>query len=129
MVDKVRIGLFFIARIDEMDRLTAVRVFVEVADRGSLTQAADHLEMSAAMVSRYLAAAVSDPSLYETHEEFVARSGSLRNLSETARDACHRGLADLAAVKYAPADAAVAPATLLAGARELLETLHHGFTD
>ena len=39
-----------------MDRLTAVRVFVEVADRSSLTQAADHLEMSAAMVSRYLAA-------------------------------------------------------------------------
>lgn len=39
-----------------MDRLTAVRVFVEVADRGSLTQTADHLEMSAAMVSRYLAA-------------------------------------------------------------------------
>jgi len=38
-----------------MDRLTAVRVFVEIADRGSLTQAADHLEMSAAMVSRYLA--------------------------------------------------------------------------
>lgn len=39
-----------------MDRLTAVRVFVEVADRSSLTQAAEHLEMSAAMVSRYLAA-------------------------------------------------------------------------
>jgi DNA-binding transcriptional LysR family regulator len=39
-----------------MDRLTAVRVFVEVADRGSLTQTAEHLEMSAAMVSRYLAA-------------------------------------------------------------------------
>jgi DNA-binding transcriptional LysR family regulator len=46
----------FIAWIDEMDRLTAVRVFVEVADRGSLTQTAEHLEMSAAMVSRYLAA-------------------------------------------------------------------------
>ena len=39
-----------------MDRLSAVRVFVEVADRGSLTQTAEHLEMSAAMVSRYLAA-------------------------------------------------------------------------
>lgn len=39
-----------------MDRLTAVRVFVEVADRGSLTQTAEHLEMSAAMVSRYLTA-------------------------------------------------------------------------
>lgn len=39
-----------------MDRLTGVRVFVTVAERGSLTQAADQLDMSAAMVSRYLAA-------------------------------------------------------------------------
>lgn len=39
-----------------MDRLTAVRVFIEVADRGSLTNAAEALEMSTAMVSRYLAA-------------------------------------------------------------------------
>jgi len=38
-----------------MDRLTAVRVFVEVAERGSLTRAAEHLEMSLGMVSRYLA--------------------------------------------------------------------------
>ena len=39
-----------------MDRLTAMRVFIEVADRGSLTQAAEQLEMSTAMVSRYLTA-------------------------------------------------------------------------
>jgi DNA-binding transcriptional LysR family regulator len=39
-----------------MDRLTAARIFVEVAERGSLTQAAARMEMSAAMVSRYLAA-------------------------------------------------------------------------
>lgn len=39
-----------------MDRLTAVQVFVDVAERGSLTQAAAHLDMSTAMVSRYLAA-------------------------------------------------------------------------
>ena len=37
-----------------MDRMTAVSVFVEVADRGSLTAAAEALEMSRAMVSRYL---------------------------------------------------------------------------
>lgn len=37
-----------------MDRLTATRVFVEVVDRGSQTAAADALEMSRAMVSRYL---------------------------------------------------------------------------
>ena len=38
-----------------MDRLTAMRVFIEVADRGSLTQAAEQLNLSRAMVSRYLA--------------------------------------------------------------------------
>lgn len=37
-----------------MDRLIAMQVFVEVADRGSLTQAADALDISRAMVSRYL---------------------------------------------------------------------------
>lgn len=37
-----------------MDRLIAMQVFVEVAERGSLTQAAEVLDMSRAMVSRYL---------------------------------------------------------------------------
>jgi DNA-binding transcriptional LysR family regulator len=37
-----------------MDRIRAMQVFTEVADRGSLTAAADALEMSRAMVSRYL---------------------------------------------------------------------------
>lgn len=38
-----------------MDRLTAIRVFAAVADAGSLTAVADQLDMSRAMVSRYLA--------------------------------------------------------------------------
>lgn len=38
-----------------MDRLTAARVFVEVLERGSQTAAAEALDMSRAMVSRYLA--------------------------------------------------------------------------
>lgn len=37
-----------------MDRMTAMQVFVEVADRGSLTAAADALAMSRAMATRYL---------------------------------------------------------------------------
>ena len=37
-----------------MDRLTAIRVFVEVADGGSLTQAAERLDISRAMASRYI---------------------------------------------------------------------------
>ncbi len=38
-----------------MDRLTAMQVFAEIADRGGLSAAAESLEMSRAMVSRYLA--------------------------------------------------------------------------
>jgi DNA-binding transcriptional LysR family regulator len=38
-----------------MDRLVAMQVFIEVADRGSLSAAANQLDMSRAMVSRYLA--------------------------------------------------------------------------
>ncbi len=37
-----------------MDRITSMQVFTEVADRGSLTEAAEALDMSRAMVSRYL---------------------------------------------------------------------------
>ena len=37
-----------------MDRLTAMRVFIATVDRGSLSAAADSLDMSRAMVSRYL---------------------------------------------------------------------------
>jgi DNA-binding transcriptional LysR family regulator len=38
-----------------MDRLTSMQVFIEVAERASLTDAAGALDMSRAMVSRYLA--------------------------------------------------------------------------
>jgi DNA-binding transcriptional LysR family regulator len=37
-----------------MDRIRAMQVFAEVADRGSLTEAGNALDMSRAMVSRYL---------------------------------------------------------------------------
>ena len=37
-----------------MDHLSAIRSFVEIADRGSLTRAAETLDLSRAMVSRHL---------------------------------------------------------------------------
>lgn len=39
-----------------MDRITAAEVFVQIAERGSMAATADALEMSRAMVTRYLAA-------------------------------------------------------------------------
>jgi DNA-binding transcriptional LysR family regulator len=38
----------------EMDTIKAIQVFIEVAERESFTQAADHLNLSRAMVSRYV---------------------------------------------------------------------------
>lgn len=76
-----------------MDRLTAVRVFVEVADRGSLTQTADHLAMSAAMVSRYLVAVEDWFSARLLHR--TTRKVSLTDAGLAALPAC-RQLLDIA---------------------------------
>jgi len=38
-----------------MDRIASANVFVTIADRGSLAAAAEALDMSRAMVTRYLA--------------------------------------------------------------------------
>lgn len=56
MIEKQRITIMFVAWIERMDRLTAIDVFIEVAERGSLTAAAEVLDMSRPMVTRYLAA-------------------------------------------------------------------------
>lgn len=76
-----------------MDRLTAVRVFVEVVDRGSLTQAAQALEMSAAMVSRYLAAVEAWFNARLLHR--TTRKISLTDAGLAALPAC-RQLLDMA---------------------------------
>lgn len=76
-----------------MDRLTAVRVFVEVVDRGSLTQAAETLEMSAAMVSRYLAAVEKWFDARLLHR--TTRKVSLTDAGLAALPAC-RQLLDIA---------------------------------
>jgi len=81
-----------------MDRLTAARVFIEVVERGSLTQAADRLAMSQAMVSRYLAAMedwVGARLLHRTTRRITltdagdAALASCRQLLELAEDVRH----------------------------------------
>lgn len=81
-----------------MDRLIATQVFVEVASRGSLTAAAEQLDMSTAMVSRYLVAmeAWFDARLLHrtTRKVTLTDAGlaalpSCRQLLELAQDARH----------------------------------------
>lgn len=94
-----------------MDRLTALRVFVEVADRASLTQAADQLEMSTAMVSRYLAAAEGWLGARLLHR--TTRRVSLTDAGSAALPAC-RQLLDLALeTQHLAAERSREPAGLL----------------
>jgi len=94
-----------------MDRLTAVRVFVEIADRSSLTQAAEHLEMSAAMVSRYLAAVETWFGARLLHR--TTRKVSLTDAGLAALPSC-RQLLDIAEdVQHLAAQRSREPAGLL----------------
>ena len=71
-----------------MDRLTSIQVFIETADRGSLTAAANSLDMSRAMATRYL----------ETLEEWLgtrlfhrtARKLSLTDAGQQALPRCRQ---------------------------------------
>lgn len=76
-----------------MDRLSATRVFVTVVEHGSLTQAADHLAMSTAMVSRYLASIEGWLGARLLHR--TTRRISLTEAGEAALVSC-RQLLDLA---------------------------------
>ena len=94
-----------------MDRLTAVRVFVEVADRGSLTQAAEHLEMSAAMVSRYLAAVEDWFDARLLHR--TTRKVSLTDAGQAALPACRQMLEIAEEARYIAAKRNREPAGVL----------------
>ena len=81
------------------------------------------------ILRKYLAQASNDPSLFETHEEFITRQDSLAALTDEAREACAVGFSKLAALKYAPHEATdeSAPEAVIEDTRLLLHTLHHGF--
>lgn len=73
-----------------MDRLTATRVFVTVVEQGSLTRAADALDMSTAMVSRYLAAL--EEWLHARLLHRTTRRISLTDAGESALASCRQFL-------------------------------------
>jgi hypothetical protein len=87
----------------------------------------DTAVQSSLILRKYLAAAASDPALFETHEEYLARHEALKNFSEESRKAAGLGFTRLAALKYA-AEIPVADAReVIKDSQSLLETLHLGF--
>ena len=89
-----------------MDRITALNVFVQVADRGSLTAASEALSMSRAMVSRYLAELESWLGVRVFHR--TTRRLSLTPAGEAALSRCRAILElgeDMRAALADPGDA------------------------
>lgn len=112
----------------------SVREFAFREALAGLAQVAAPTARSAAVqtsliLRTYLSLAAQDPALFETHEEFIARSDSLGRLTDDARAACREGFARLAALKYAPELPDLAPAVVVAEAQTLLEILHRGFAN
>lgn len=80
------------------------------------------------ILRRYLSLACGDPSLFETHEEFIARHEALSALGENARTKATQGFERLVALKYTQTTPGETTPGITREAEALLETLHHGFT-
>ena len=93
-----------------MDRITAAQVFVSIAERGSMIAAADALDMSRAMVTRYLAEMEQWAGARLLHRS--TRRLSLTDAGEVTLARCRAMLALAGAMEVA-ADAADTPQGLL----------------
>lgn len=76
------------------------------------------------VLREFLALAANDPSLYETHEEFITRHDSLQALRPETQTATKTHFEQLATIKYAREIPDHDPATLIADSKGLLVTLH-----
>lgn len=94
-----------------MDRVTAAQVFVEIAERGSMVAAADALDMSRAMVTRYLAQMEQWAGARLLHR--TTRRLSLTAAGEQVLARCRGMLAFAAEMPTLPADDASAVRGLL----------------
>ncbi len=75
-------------------------------------------------IRQYLAAAFADPSLYETHEEFLSRHEALATLPESSRQRLAQDFDLLARLKYAPLETNRDLSGLVPQMIQLLEHLH-----
>jgi len=94
-----------------MDRVTAAEVFVSISERASMTAAADALDMSRAMVTRYLAQMEAWAGARLLHR--TTRRLSLTEAGEETLARCRRMLEVAAEMEVAPSSEAATPRGLL----------------
>jgi len=114
------------AKIREEARLKAVAA-LESARGGASSSPRDAAVLASLALRDYLARAADDPSLFETHEEFIARQDSLTALHEEARAAAAAGFSHLASLKYASEPPTSTATEVIESSRNLLDELHRGF--
>lgn len=79
------------------------------------------------ILRRYLARAMQEPALYETHEEFLGRHEALAGLPEGVREETGGYFSRLADMKYGrESGAGGGGEEIVARGRELLERMHTG---
>lgn len=94
----------------------------EIEDASSLAPRMAAIQVSLA-IRRYLSTAAGDPSLYETHEEFLARHPSLTHWPAETIDSLVATLKQIAEIKYRPQTESLNPTDLADRSRSLLLTL------
>lgn len=108
-------------------RRAAYKIAKESFEKTSADNARDAAVKSSMILRRFLADAVADPALFETHEEFILRQDSLKKLTPPAREAATAAFTTLARVKYAPEVPSDDPPVILTEGRQLLDILNGGF--
>jgi hypothetical protein len=94
----------------------------EIDEASSLPHRIAAVQVSLA-IRRYLSTAADDPSLFETHEEFLARHPSLTHWPADSIDSLVSTLKHLAEIKYRPLLDELDPVDLVHQSRTLLLTL------
>ncbi len=111
----------------DAQRIAAYQEAVTGLDGMQAVDAREAAVRCSLVLRRYLSVAARDPSLYETHEEFVSRKEALQILRPEARAAATENFARLATLKYGPSPRETDPSRVIGDSRTLLETLHGGF--
>lgn len=121
--------LLFVSRIRRKPSLNLPSRHQAYAEaQRSLDQAASLDPRAAATqasmaIRNYLSAVARDPSLFETHEEFLKRHPALSQWPDSTVDALVATLKQLAEIKYRPAHEPVDASTFLDQSRSLLQSL------
>ena len=110
---------------DTINPETAYRHACETIENALDASSADPAVTLSIAIRQYLADVSHDPSLYETHQEFIARHAALGDLPQPLREKTADLLTQLAEQKYNRDHSPATHDDLARDARQLLDEIHH----